>query len=91
MNASRHWPLPAALLSVIREVFDSQRREAGALLVVAVLLRQVAEKVLQVNQVGRVFDQALREQIVGVVVVGLFGAPLGVLENRLQAAGEPPP
>ena len=84
VNASRHCPLPAALLRAIREPLFLIASESGALLVVAVLLRQIAEKVLQVNQVRRVFDQALREQIVRIIIVGLFGAALAVLEHRLQ-------
>ena len=83
-NASRHWPLPAALLSAIPRAAVHQRREPRALFVVAVFLRQVAEKVLQVDEIGRVVDQALRVQIVRVVVVGLFGAALRMLENGLQ-------
>ena len=53
-------------------------------------LRQIAEEVLQVNQIGRIFDQALREQIVRVVVVGLFGAALGRARKRPAIVAAPP-
>ena len=64
--------------------FRFQRRESRPLLVVTEFLRQIAQKVLQENQVRRILSQALGQQVVRVFVVGLFGTALGVLEHRLK-------
>ncbi len=39
---------------------------------------------LQINQVRRVLSQTLSKQVVRVLIVGLLGGALRVLEDRLQ-------
>jgi hypothetical protein len=46
---------------------------------------EVAEERLQENDVPRIFGDALREEFVGVVVVALFDATLGVLKRLRDA------
>ena len=69
----------------VAAALDLQSGQPSATFVVVVLVRQVGEKVLQVDQVARVVNHALRVKIVGVVVFALFEAALGVVEGGLQA------
>ncbi len=58
--------------------------QLGALLAVVVFLGQVRQEMLQVDQVDRIVDQALRVEVVGVLVIAFLGRFLGVVEHGLQ-------
>ena len=69
----------------VTTALDLQSGQPSAPFVVAVLVRQVGEKMLQIDQVARVVNHALRVKIVGVVVFAFFEAALSVVERGLQA------
>jgi hypothetical protein len=63
---------------------DLHPREPSARLVIAVLMREVRQEVLQVDEVARVLDDTLRQQVAGVVAFPFFDALLGAVEHLLQ-------
>jgi hypothetical protein len=61
-----------------------ERGKLRSALVVAIFLREIRQKPLQVDQVRRVINQALRIEIVRVIIVGFLRRALCVLKHRLQ-------